>query len=68
MPLKWVEGQLSLIKKKEAQRPERSPEYQRLSTDFLSEGLTFVYQNSHHKLNDINHGMVKQHHNKCAVY
>ena len=31
-------------KKQEAQRPERSPERQILYTDFLSEGLIFVYQ------------------------
>ena len=36
----------------EAHRPLRSPEYQRLYTDFLSEGLIFVYQQPHHRKNE----------------
>ena len=34
----------SYVYKQEAHRPEWSPEYQRLYTDFLSEGLIFAYQ------------------------
>ena len=37
--------------KQEAHGPERSPEYQRLYTDFLSEGLIFAYQQPHHRIN-----------------
>ena len=40
--------------KQEAHRPYRSPEYQRLYTDFLSEGLIFVYQQPHHRIMKIN--------------
>ena len=29
----------------------RSPEYQRLYTDFLSEGIIFAYQQPHHRIN-----------------
>ena len=36
----------------EAHGPYRSPEYQRLYTDFLSEGLIFVYQQPHHRINE----------------
>ena len=32
--------------------PLRSPEYQRLYTDFLSEGLIFIYQKPHHRINE----------------
>ena len=38
--------------KQEAHRPKRSPEYHRLYTDFLSEGLRFVYQQPHHRINE----------------
>ena len=39
------------IQKQEANRPKRSLEYQRLSTDFLSEGLIFSYQQLHYRIN-----------------
>ena len=32
----------------EAHRPKRSPEYQRLYTEFLSEGCIFAYQQPHY--------------------
>ena len=37
-------------KKKEAHRPYPSREYQTLYTDFFSEGLIFVYQQPHHRI------------------
>ena len=40
------------MSEQEAHRPERSPEYQRLYADFLSEGLIFVYQEPHHRINE----------------
>ena len=46
--------------KHEAHRPLQSPEYQRVYTDFLSEGLISAYQQSHHKIS-INNGIGKQH-------
>ena len=39
-------------KNQEGHRPYRSPEYQRLYTDFLSEGPIFVYQQPHHSINE----------------
>ena len=30
----------------------QSPDYQRLYTDFFSEGLVFVYQQPHHRKNE----------------
>ena len=39
------------INKQEAPRPKRSPEYQRLDTDILSEGLRFLYQQPHRRIN-----------------
>ena len=38
--------------KQEAHGPSQSPEYQRLYTDFLSEGFIFVYQQPHHRINE----------------
>ena len=42
---------LLCIGEQEAHRPSGSPEYQRLYTDFLSEGLIFAYEQPHHKTN-----------------
>ena len=45
--------------------PQRSHEYQRLKldTDFLSEGLIFVYQQPHHRITEIGKQHHNQHHN-----
>ena len=39
----------------------------RLYTDFMSEGLIFVYQQPHHRINDIIDGIGKQHHTPVNV-
>ena len=39
------------LSKQETHEPCWSPEYQRLYTEFLSEGLIFAYQQSSHKIN-----------------
>ena len=49
--------------KKKVQGPLRSPEYQRLYIDFLSEGLIFGYQLPHHGINE-----NQQWHRKAALY
>ena len=41
-----------MIFEQETQGPLRSPEYQTLYTDFLSEGLIFAYQLLHHRINE----------------
>ena len=38
------------ISKQESHRPLRSLEYQRLYTDFLSEGIMFAYQQPHNRI------------------
>ena len=38
------------LKKQEAHGPYRSPEYQRLNTDFQSEGLIFTHQQPHRRI------------------
>ena len=36
--------------KEEVRRPKQSPEYQRIYTDSLSEGLKFAYQQVHNRI------------------
>ena len=45
----------------------RSPEYERLYTDFLSEGHIFAYQQPRYYINKINNFIGKQHHNPFTL-
>ena len=49
--------------KQEDQGPKRLPEYPKLYTDFLSEGLIFGYQLPHHRINK-----NQQRHRKASLY